>query len=1195
MSQLNLSFFGSFQATLNQIPITNFRSTKVQGLLIYLVLASDQGHARDELAALFWPDEPDSVARKNLRQALYRLRQLLGDIEEADRPFLLISRTTVQWNQSGQTSLDVTDFLDALDRKAFDKAVSHYTGDLLPTFRCDSESFDRWLQKEREQLIQLNLNALTILTDQRLEKGDFQSAKSLAQRQLTQVPWREKAHRQLIQAYMLAGERGTAIAQYERCRAILAEELGIEPTAETKQLAKQIRHALPAPTARPRGRQRAGQQQLKIPFVGRQTEFARLTSSFQRMRQAGFQAVTVMGKAGIVKTRLSQQFLTWASTQRADLLRGRSFETSTGLSYQPIIDLFRQRLEQENAPEDLLSDFWLAQLTRLLPELRDRYPDLPPPTQDEVLAKQHLFEAVTRLGQALADRRPLLLFIEDWHWADPASLDLLQYAAARWAELPAQNGGNPILLLLTLRQEAITPEVQRWLTRFMQTVSSLKVELSELSQPETLSLLEALLTSEEAHVGTKLAEFSEWLYVETGGQPLFLAETLKALADDQLIRLADSGRDWEIDWVKLDQQRVRQRALSGVQTVIRGWIDRLSDDANLILTAVSVLEQEASFDHIQQVAGLDELQVIEAIDELLERQLLLEERTALSAAGLDAIYSFSHQKISEVVYAETSTARQRLLHRRAYLALQAAGAPAGECAHHARRAGLVAETVHYSLKAAQEAMSALATRVALTHYETAWQLVNQRGWSAVLSNAERETLFLGLGHAYEVCDQAEQARDVYEEMIAFAQQNGVTSMEWRGLNRLAELYNMALLDADKAFAALEQAWLVAEQSGDRRGMAETAQLLSEASSVYELSDGSEWQYAQQALALANELEDPHLLASCSRRLAYVCIRRREWATGEKHAAIAQIYYEEIGNFMRAIDSQRLLGMCQMQTGFPQQSLETLKKASAFTQQIENEWEQAVSARFMARTLIELGQYGQAIQSIREAIEKAEKVNHPIATLIFTAAQITYRAVFAFDTSQEAGLACINVVAAGGYNPFPDLVHAELCAVRALKGEWDAAYHHAKEVLAFQEEKSLPPMGNTGWFETEALLRGGDGDLARTEVERVAQSIGSNRRYHLPLLRSRAVLAQWDGDVVQAIEYLNAALALAREMGLPGEEWPILGELGKLYGEQGQPEKAQEAYAAAAKIIQRLTDSIDDPDLRSGFLNARQIKTLLSQM
>ena len=97
------------------------------------------------------------------------------------------------------------------------------------------------------------------------------------------------------------------------------------------------------------------------------------------------------------------------------------------LPYQPLVEALRNRVERENAPDNLLNDVWLAELSRLLPELRDRYPDLPPLlTLSEAEARNRFFEAVARLGQVLAEQAPLVLFLDDLQWVDLATLDLLE-------------------------------------------------------------------------------------------------------------------------------------------------------------------------------------------------------------------------------------------------------------------------------------------------------------------------------------------------------------------------------------------------------------------------------------------------------------------------------------------------------------------------------------------------------------------------------------------------------------------------------------------------------------------------------------------------------------------------------------------------------------------------------------------------
>ena len=141
-------------------------------------------------------------------------------------------------------------------------------------------------------------------------------------------------------------------------------------------------------------------------------------------------------------------------SREADVLEGGAAE-GRGLPYGPLVEAIRPRIERERAPDDLLDDVWLSELSRLLPELKERYPDLPPsPSGEREMAKGALFEAITRLVATLATRVPVVLFLDDLEWADAATLEVLDYASKRWAEQ-----GAPVLLLIAARLEE--PEVAR--------------------------------------------------------------------------------------------------------------------------------------------------------------------------------------------------------------------------------------------------------------------------------------------------------------------------------------------------------------------------------------------------------------------------------------------------------------------------------------------------------------------------------------------------------------------------------------------------------------------------------------------------------------------------------------------------------------------------------------------------------------
>jgi DNA-binding SARP family transcriptional activator/tetratricopeptide (TPR) repeat protein len=1201
MGHLSLTFLGSFQTTLDNEPITAFRSSRVQGLLVYLALAKQQPHAREVLATLFWPDEPDAVAKKNLRQSLYQLRQVLGETASEEGSYLLVTRSTAQFNPDSDYSLDVTDFLNCLANDQLEQAATLYQGDLLPGFTCDSMPFEEWLREERERLHRLALEALFELAARSLARADYQTAQDMAHRQLALEPWREEAYRQLMQALALLGERSAALAQYQTCRTVLKEELGVEPSAETEALAAQIHDQQLQRGMRRESAPPLERRQLTIPFVGRQSEYEALTRTYQVAHKGGLQVLALVGEAGIGKTRLAQNFLSWAAVQGADILSGRAFETSGRLSYQPLTQVLRQRLERENAPEDLLSDFWLTQLTRILPELHDRYPDLPEPTQVEASARQHLFEAIARLGQALAERAPLVVFIDDWHWADAASRDVLHYAALRWLE-----EGAPILVLLNLRQEALMedPNLEIWLTRLKHDAGCVQLNLRELSGAETEKLIRTLLDLEEGDNDglldgseklSQLAKFSRWLFEKTDGQPFFLAETLKALVEDGLFRPDAASGAWRIDWPKFDEQAAGSgpSVLPGVRELIRGWLNRVSAPAGELLSDAAILGRQASFGNLCRMTGLDEIQAATALDELLAKQLLVEEKGA-PESGREVIYGFSHHMLGEVVYAEAGSARRRLLHRRAFEALQADAAPVAELAHQAHNAGLLAETIHYSIAAGNEAMRLLAVGVAIAHYETARQSAEQMGWPDSVSGADRQELYAGLGRAYELTEAWERAQETYQAMIAYARTIDATALECLSLNRLATVYINGFKDPQQASALLAQARAVAEKSGDRPGLAETEWNLSLAARMKEDSYQA-LHHGEQALAIARQLGHPQLLARCLNSLAYAHARLRHWNKVEVYAVEARDLYAAAGNRILEADSQRVAGWAQLYAGRPQDSLATLRETYAFSLQIENLWGEAESAWRLAGTLSEVGQYGEAIKMARKAAEQVRRVGPPTMVLLALSAWgAVQRAVMALESARETLSGILAEFSERNLSGFADWALAELCAVHALAGDWDQACLYARQTLESREDPSLLPMGLAGWYETEALLRGGDGDLARAEVERLGNIVGDHKRFRLPWLRSLAVLDQWDGEPEQAITHLQAALVLAEEIGLPGEEWSILGALAALYEDQGDQAEARHAWRTAADILLSLSDTIEEEEMRLGFVEAEAPGTILKK-
>src|SRR5436305_3245806 len=505
MSVLRLNVLGPPQVYHDGRRLT-FALRKAQALLLYLSVEGGM-HPRSQLAALLWPDSEPHAARTALRNALTLLRRLLADLDpsapahshllrehellglDPHTPYELDLEVVQQAYQQAQRLSSVP---SEPERAALVSQLQHALalvhGPFLEGFWLREESgFDQWVQQQQQQWqVRLPL-LLDRLSSWQEVGGELEPARVTLTRWLALDPLSEEACRRLMRLYLAQGDATAAGRVYATLRARLAEDLRVKPSAETLTLADQIRAGAAASRGSTPARLAAVEGgppgELVAPLVGRAAAFRQLVGSFQQARGGQAQVVLLVGEAGIGQTRLAAEFVAWARAQGAEVLSGQAFEMGGRLPYQPLVEALRPRLEAENAPEDLLDDVWLAELSRLLPELRGRYPDLPAPTGDELSAKLRLFEAVARLVDALARRAPLVLLLDDLHWVDGASLDLLRYLGHSWKE-----HGSRVLLLGTLRSEGLelNPQLSAQLADLGRDLPLSQVPLQPLSQQESL-------------------------------------------------------------------------------------------------------------------------------------------------------------------------------------------------------------------------------------------------------------------------------------------------------------------------------------------------------------------------------------------------------------------------------------------------------------------------------------------------------------------------------------------------------------------------------------------------------------------------------------------------------------------------------------------------------------------------------------
>ncbi len=416
-------------------------------------------------------------------------------------------------------------------------------------------------------------------------------------------------------------------------------------------------------------------------LVGRERELAELRQLLAGALAGSGALALLGGEPGIGKTRLAEALAAEAAARGARPLWGRCWEGEGATAFRPWVEALRQLLRGA-AADDLAADLGagVADLLSLLPELARLLPGLaPPPSVDPEEARFRLFDAVLGWLRAAAGRRPLLLVLEDLHWADASSLALLQFVARELAVLP-------LLLVGTYRDVELDRRhpLASVLPALRRERGTRRLALRGLDEPEVAALLEALLDRPSSEHSR---QFAAALHDTTEGNPLFVQEIVRHLQENGRLLRRD-GR-WTSDARSIDELELPE----GVREVIGRRLARLTEPTNRVLAGAAVLGRSFSFRLLIALSGQDEETVIAAIEEAQAAHLLEEER------GGEAAYSFTHALLRQTLYEELSLPRRQRLHRRA---ADAIAQLYGDAEAHA------AELAQHSLQAVPEVAPAIA-------------------------------------------------------------------------------------------------------------------------------------------------------------------------------------------------------------------------------------------------------------------------------------------------------------------------------------------------------------------------------------------------------------------------------------------------------------------------------------------------------
>lgn len=477
-------------------------------LLIYLALSPDRTRTRDHLLALLWPEKTEALARHSLNEAIRRLRVSLG----AERLLSVGEAITLS---DEALEVDALRF-EALATSDAPAALGLLRGDLLEGFHLDdAPTFEEWAAGQRSRVRQRGVALLVESGEAALATSRFAEAEDLARRALALEPFAERAVRLLMRAAGLAGDTAGALAAFAAFAAHLAGELGEQASPDLLALRDRLRHggwrrAAPA----------AGDAQP--PLVGRARAHGAAYAVCAAALERGPRTLAIVGDPGMGKSRLAAECLDRLALEGATVALARPLVSDHDAPWSTLRMLFRAGLAQALgvAATDPVA---LAVLAAHIPELRDRAPAAATPDAAQVAA------ALASLLRAVTDEGPLALAVDDAHWADGPTLEVVQAAVG-------QLSGVPLALLVTAHDapDEAPPALLRFRGEVGRGLPGDTVRLEPLSEEDLRALVEACAPwCTEDGARRRLARR---LAFETGGNPFLAVTLLRGLEEAEGLR-----------------------------------------------------------------------------------------------------------------------------------------------------------------------------------------------------------------------------------------------------------------------------------------------------------------------------------------------------------------------------------------------------------------------------------------------------------------------------------------------------------------------------------------------------------------------------------------------------------------------------------------------------------------------------------
>jgi len=711
--ELHVRLFGSFKLLEGGLERPLPASSHARSLLAYLFLNPKKTHSRLALAALLSPDASETIARRLLNQTLWYIRGCVPGLVTCESNAISLSPT---W----RVVIDVAEFERRIQpylsgkgrpqeaRRDLTQAVGDYHGDLLEGF------YDDWVVPERERLRELYFQALEHLVQAYKAAQEYQQALNVALRLVKGDPLRESAQREIIRLHHLLGNGSAAIKQYQEFRELLQHELGMDPEPETLELVREIvrRSYLHQPAYLPETSAPAGRSLLEtnapdqLPLVGRSAEKRMILRRLEAVFLQGGAIVLLEGEPGVGKTRLLQEIqrdLEWRGAQviTSKVSQVQSTQVDDLLVQALKAGLSPLRIEQIRslaAPEQW---GWLEEtLTHLLSRPDHLAASDPTFTRE---GRRTFARGLSRLLGLWSQVAPLVIVLEDFHWAGEDTWEtLVDLIEPLYVEKPA---GVGIVISMRPEEARSQPWIQAAVARLSETGVLAHVELRPLDREASSELMRAFLGIQHP-----LAPIETRLFQETGGNPLFVLESLRLLYAQGCLYREVNGA-WQIEPEAKPATAGSRTVPPMVEGTLARRLEQLPPPALEVLQTLAVLGDATGFASLRLVCGMDLPVLLACLNQLVQAHFLVE--TAED-------YHFTHDLLQKVAYDSLPEEQCRNIHIRAGYALESRHPEQVEALAYHFEAGPVPDrAAAYHEKAGEAARQRNAYHQAAHHYQKA--------------------------------------------------------------------------------------------------------------------------------------------------------------------------------------------------------------------------------------------------------------------------------------------------------------------------------------------------------------------------------------------------------------------------------------------------------------------------------------------